>query len=148
MNEKTKETVKIEKVSEITKGILANNQWYSTKGKVQEYISKDLEGATAEVSKNAEGTIIFLKKLSGGTGQNTQQQQKPQHQYSYRDNDRVTRHGLLNTAIEFLKANQTNKEKISFEDVILTAESFKGYVETGALPDLRVTEEEVVGDEN
>lgn len=131
-----KQVVTISKISEKTKGILANNQWYSTKGKVQEYVTKDKEGSKVELSFDDEGNVVFLKVLEKGNNESQSQPQKPQNSY-HKDDSRIMRHGLLNTAIELFKLNNVGGEgakKITAEEVINMAEYLKNYVENGTVP--------------
>ena len=141
-----KETVTISKISEKTKGILANNRWYSTKGKVQDYVTKDKEGSKVELSFDNEGNVTFLKVLEQGQGQNNQQGQQNGQKPTYRDDSRIMRHGLLNTAIELHKLNREEGEgakKVTAEEVINMAEYLKEYVENGTVPKPEVEEETV-----
>lgn len=143
-----KQVVTISKISEKTKGILANNQWYSTKGKVQEYVTKDKEGSKVELSFDDEGNIVFLKVLEKGNNESQNQPQKPQQNNYQKDDSRIMRHGLLNTAIELYKLNREEGEgakKITAEEVINMAEYLKEYVENGTVPKLQdnISEEDV-----
>jgi len=145
-----KETVTISKISEKTKGILANNQWYSTKGKVQEYVTKDKEGSKVELSFDGEGNVVFLKVLEKGQGSSNQNQGQQQNgqKPAYKDDSRIMRHGLINTAIELYQLNNVEGEgakKVTADEVINMAEYLKEYVENGTVPKPNVETEDVEG---
>lgn len=125
-----KEKKIIEKISDKTKGVLVDGKWYSTSDRVKPYVKKELEGSEVELTTTPgeKGEIVTFMKPTGTT-----QQTQPQGQKQYgRDDSRIMRHGLINSAIEFYKMRG---ESVSAGQVVHTAEAFKEYVENGQIPE-------------